>query len=129
VKAAARRRLAAKAVSLLESGEELQAVVWGQVIPPTFGLFASIQILTSAASPFRVILATNRRLLLCRAGRWTISLRAEVISELPRSTLIGPADGGGPLGIWRQTDALGERIYIRHAWFDEIAKADAAAGQ
>jgi hypothetical protein len=129
VTATTRRRLAAQADSLLEPGEQVQAVIWGLVIRPTFGPSASLRILMSSANPFRVIVATNRRLLLCRGGRWTISLSSEVLSELPRRTLIGPAHGGGPLGMWHHTDALGERIYIRRDWFDEIANADAAAGQ
>jgi hypothetical protein len=127
--ATARQRLAAQADSLLGPEEQVQAVIWGQVIGPSFGPFASIRILTSRASPFRVILATKRRLLLCRGGRWTISLSPEVLAELPRRMQIGPAHSGGPLGIWHHTDALGERIYIRRTWFDEIAKADAAVGQ
>ena len=62
-----------------------------------------------------------------RGNRWRIARSPKVLSELPRRTQIGPADGGGPLGIWHHTDALGERIYIRRAFFDEITKADTAA--
>ncbi len=121
VRATLRDRLTAQAGPLLESGEQVQAVIWGQVIRPTSGVYASVRILTSSTSPYRVIVATDRRMLMCPGGRWTKTLRPEVLSELPREATLGP-----PRGLWHHTDALGERIYIQRSFFDEIAKADAA---
>ena len=49
----------------------------------------------------------------------------EVEREIPRNTVIGPAEGG----LWYRTDALGEPLHISRRYFKDIEAADRAMGQ
>jgi hypothetical protein len=43
----------------------------------------------------------------------------EILRELPRQTLIGPAHG-----LWYRVDSLGERLYINKRFHKDIRAAD-----
>jgi hypothetical protein len=47
----------------------------------------------------------------------------EVGLDLPRNTVIGPAQG-----LWYQTDALAESLYINRRYHEDVAAADSAIG-
>jgi hypothetical protein len=121
VRSAVRGRLTAQAARVLQPGEQVQAVIWAQTLNPRLVPITPLRMLVGRGNPFRVIVATDRRLLLCLGGRWTRKLLPEVLAELPRATVIGPARG-----YWHRTDAFGERLYVQCSSHDEIAKADAA---
>ena len=118
---ALRDKIRANAAPLLQPGEEIQAVIPAQTISQYFVLISYWIILASNA--MRVIVVTDRRILLCRSGRVRITPVGEVLAELPRQTLIGPAHG-----LWYRTNALGQRLYINRRFHKDIADADAAAG-
>ena len=93
-----RDKIRANAKPFLQPGEEIQAVVPAQTIRQYWSL---ISFWLVARDTYRVIVATDRRILLCRSGRFTETAVRGVLAELPRRTVIGPAHG-----LWYRTDAL-----------------------
>src|ERR1700691_1978985 len=111
---AIRDKLTANAAPLLAPGEEIQAVIPAQTISQYFVLISYWIILASNA--LRVVVVTDRRILLCRSGRFRMTPVGEVLAELPRQTVIGPAHG-----LWYRTDALGGRLYINRRFHKDVA--------
>ena len=97
----------------------MQAVFVGQTTSQWFALI-SIWIIIMK-SPYRVVVVTDRRILVCRSGRFRTTPVKEVVNELPRTTRIGPASG-----LWYKCQTLGDRLYIHKRFHKDIAAADSA---
>jgi hypothetical protein len=117
---AIRDKLRANTADVLEPGEQVQAVFNAQAASPWLSIISIWIIMMKNA--YRIAVVTDKRILLIQAGRFSVTQNKGVIRELPRSTKIGPADG-----LWYQTDALGEHLWIHKRWAKDIAEADAAA--
>ncbi len=74
-----------------------------------------------AKDAYRVVVVTDRRILVCKSGRFRVTPVNEVVRELPRSTRIGPASG-----LWYRCESLGQRLYINKRFHKDIAAADDA---
>ncbi len=107
------------AAPLLAPGEEIQAVIPAQTLSGYWALLSGWILLLSGG--LRVIVATDRRILVCRSGRMRRTVVGEVLSEHPRATRIGPAHG-----LWYRTEALGQRLYIGRNNHRDVSEADAA---
>ena len=116
---AIRDKLRANAAHLLQPGEVVQAVFVGQTTSQWFALISIWIIIIK--SPYRVVVVTDRRILVCRSGRFRTTPVNEVIAELPRATRIGPASG-----LWYKCQTLGDRLYIHKRFHKDVASADAA---
>jgi hypothetical protein len=117
---AIRDKLRQNASHLLQPGEEIQTVFPAQTTSQYFVLISFWIIILSNA--YRVVVVTNRRILLCRSGRFRISPVKDVVRELPRQTLIGPAHG-----LWYRSESLGQRLYINKRFHRDVELADAGA--
>lgn len=117
---AIRDQLRENAAKHLQPGETIQAVFTAQTTSQWLGLLSYWIIIF--ANAYRVVVVTDRRILLCKSGRFRVTPVNDVIRELPRSTKIGPPDG-----LWHKTEALGEKIYINRRFFKDIEAADAGA--
>jgi hypothetical protein len=114
---AIRDKLRANAAPFLQPGENIQAVFCGQTTSQYFALISIwIIVLTNA---YRVVVVTDRRVLVCKSGRFRMTPVKEVIRELPRNTLIGPASG-----LWWRSESLGERLYVHKRFHKDVAAAD-----
>jgi hypothetical protein len=116
---AIRDKLAKNAAPLLQPGETIQAVFGAQTTSQYFALISYWIIIFKNA--YRVVVVTDRRILVCSAGRLSQTQVKEVLHELPRTTRIGPATG-----LWYKTEVLGERLYIAKRFHKDVAAADAA---
>src|ERR1700729_4259697 len=116
---AIRDKMAANAAPFLQPGETIQAVFAGQTTSAYFALISFWIIILSDS--YRAIVVTDRRILVCQAGRMSQTQIKGVIRELPRSTRIGP-----PSGLWYKSESLGERIYVHKRFHPDINRADAA---
>lgn len=117
---AIRDKLRANAAPFLQPGENVQAVFCGQTTSQYFALISVwIIILTNA---YRVVVVTDRRILICRSGRFRMTPVKEVLRELPRATRIGPASG-----LWWRSESLGERLYVHKRFHKDVAAADGQA--
>ena len=116
-----REKITKNAQPLLQPGESIQAVFAAQSTSQWFALI-SLWIIVLKNS-YRSVVVTDRRILVCQAGRLTLGAVKGVKAELPRSTHIGPASG-----LWYTTTALGEKLYIHKRFHKDVAAADALAG-
>jgi hypothetical protein len=116
---AIRDKLTKNATPLLQPGEVIQSVFAAQTTSQYFALISYWIIILKNA--YRVVVVTDRRILVCSSGRLSVTAVKAVLHELPRATRIGP-----PSGLWYKTDALGERLYIHKRFHKDIEAADAA---
>jgi hypothetical protein len=114
-----RDKIRTNAAHLLQSGEQVQAVIPAQTISAYFALLSTW--IVPIANAYRVIVVTDRRVLVCHTGRFRLSPVKSVEHEVARSVQIGPAHG-----LWYRTDALGRTLYINKRFHKDIAEADAA---
>jgi hypothetical protein len=116
---AVRDKMRANAAHLLQPGETIQAVFGAQTKSQYLAMLTYwILFFTNT---YRVVVVTDRRILVCRSGRLTMTPVHEVLRELPRSTRIGP-----PSGLWWRCATLGERLYIHKRFHKDVNAADAA---
>lgn len=116
---ALRDKLRANAAPLLQPGENIQAIFCGQTTSQYFALISYWIILFTNA--YRVVVVTDRRILVCKSGRFRITPVKAILRELPRNTRIGP-----PSGLWWRCETLGERLYINKRFHKDVNAADAA---
>ena len=116
---ALRDKLRSNAAHLLQPGETIQAVFCAQTVSAYFALISYWIIILSNA--YRVVVVTDRRIMVCRSGRFTITPVKSVENEVPRSTRIGE-----PSGLWWPCDTLGQKLYIHRRFHKDVREADAA---
>jgi hypothetical protein len=109
------------AAPLLQPGESIQSVFAAQTVSQYFALISYWIIIFKNA--YRVVVVTDRRILVCSSGRFRITPVKGVLRELPRHTVIGPAHG-----LWYKSESLGERLYINKRFHKDVAAADSLIG-
>src|SRR5438105_1677125 len=114
---AIRDTLRTNAQHLLQPGEQIQSIFGAQTTSQWFALISYWIIIASNA--YRVVVVTDKRILVCKSGRLRITPVNDVVVELPRNTRIGPASG-----LWYKTELGGERLYIHKRFHKDVAAAD-----
>jgi len=114
---AIRDTLRRNAAPLLAPDETVQAIFPAQTTSAYFALVSYWIIVFSNA--YRVIVVTDRRILVCRSGRFRITPVKGVLREVPRGVTIGPAHG-----LWYRFDVLGEKLYVNRRFFKDVETAD-----
>jgi hypothetical protein len=115
---ALRDTLRSNAAHLLAPGETIESVFPAQTTSAWFALLSIWIVVLSNA--YRVVVVTDRRIMVCQSGRFRMTPVRAVLHELPRYTRIGPANG-----LWYRTEALGDRLYIHKRFHKDVAAADA----
>jgi hypothetical protein len=115
---AIRDKLRSNAAHLLQPGENVQSVFAGQTASPYWALLSYWVIIFKNA--YRVVVVTDRRIMVCKSGRLSTKAVNEVVRELPRATRIG-----APSGVWFKCDSLGERLYVHKRFHKDVVAADA----
>lgn len=114
---AIRDKMTANAAPFLDPGEKVQAVFGAQTTSAYFVLI-SVWIIIFA-NAYRVVVVTDKRILVCRSGRFSTTPVKEVLRELPRGTRIGPASG-----LWWRCETLGEKLYVHKRFHKDVEAAD-----
>lgn len=115
---AIRDQLRSNATHLLQPGESIQAVFCAQTTSQYYALLSTLIIILSDA--YRVVVVTDKRILVCRSGRFRMTPVKHPVAELPRNTRIGP-----PRGLWWRCETLGELLYIHKRFHKDVTAADA----
>jgi Bacterial PH domain len=115
---AIRDKLSKNATPLLQPGESIQSIFCAQTVSAYFALISIWIIVFSNA--YRVIVVTDRRILVCRSGRFTMTPVKTVETEVPRATRLGE-----PNGLWWPCDSFGRRLYIHKRFHKDVRQADA----
>ena len=116
---AIRDKLRNRAAPLLQPGENVQSVFCAQTVSAYFALISVWIIIFSNA--YRVVVVTDRRILVCRAGRMLPAKVKGVEAEIPRGTRLGE-----PNGLWWPCDSLGRRLYVHRRFHKDVRIADTA---
>ena len=117
---ALRDKLGARVQPMLEPGEQVQEVILSQTGPNPF--LAVITYLVFFMVKRRIIVATDRAIVVIKAGAFTGTSAKEVIARLPRATRLGPVSG-----LWAKVDINGEKNYIHKRFHGDVARADSVA--
>lgn len=122
---ALRYKLAERAQPFLQPGEEVRHAFMGQTGPSPYLVMVSYLILLFSGK-YYVFAITDQRILVLRASKWRPSKLKSDNPEavLPRATQIGPMSG-----LWGQTRALGQRVWVHKRFHKDIAAADAEIAQ
>jgi hypothetical protein len=113
-----REKVRENAAHLLQPGELVQQVFQAQTRSAWLPL---ISLWAIFLTKLRLVLVTDRRILVYATGRLHATTPYELIAELPRNTLIGPTHG-----LWYKTQALGPKaLFIGRTFHKDVAAADA----
>lgn len=117
---ALRDNMLSSSAQYLQSGETPEAVFGAQTVSQwLFGLTGMIGFLI--VNKYRIVVVTQQRILVLDAGSMSMKKARGVVTELPRSTRLGP-----PSGIWHVIPANGEKLRVHRRFFKDIEAADAA---
>ena len=105
--------------SMLEPGEQIQAVIPAQTKSGWLGAIGSLWLLL--VNRYHPVVVTNKRILVTDSGRWTMGNPKSIVATLPRSTQIGP-----PHGLWWKCESFGDTLYVDKRFHGDVEKADAA---
>ena len=104
---------------MLDAGEHIQ-----EVFPTTtMGLMMTAlldRVLFFMPSTHRVVVVTDRRIVVFRSGKFSQGNPKEVLRSLPRATKIGP-----PKGLNYKTKVLGEKMFVHRRFHKDVESADA----
>ncbi len=115
---AIRDKLQSNAARLLQPGETVQQVFTAQTANPYWALASYWVVIFKNA--YRVVVVTDRRILVCKSGRMSTTPVGTVVGEFPRATRIGPAKGA-----WYKCETLGPRLFVHKRFHKDVAAADA----
>src|SRR3984885_14643520 len=116
---AIRDKLRKNAASVLQPGESIQSVFCAQTVSQYFSLISYWIIIF--ANAYRVVVVTDRRILVCRAGRLVQTQVKGVERGLPRGTRVGE-----PCGLWWRGEPPGGKPYHTRRFHKDVRAADAA---
>lgn len=117
---AVRDVMRASAAQFVEPGETIEQVFGAQTASPlTAPLIGSL--IALIINRYRIVVVTDRRILVLDAGKWTQRTARAVVSELPRATRLGPTSG-----LWFKIDTPAGKIHVRRYFYKDVNAADTA---
>jgi len=117
---AVRDVMRASAAQFVEPGETIEQVFGAQTASPlTAPLIGSL--IALIINRYRIVVVTDRRILVLDAGKWTQRTARAVVSELPRATRLGPTSG-----LWYKIDTPAGKIHVRRYFHKDVNAADTA---
>jgi hypothetical protein len=117
---ALRDSMVQSATPFLRPGEPVQAVIGAQTASQFVAGFAGIFVFLGL-NRYRILVATPDRILVLDAGKSSMKKARGVVTELPRSTRLGPGEG-----LWHRIPAGQEKLRVHRRFFKDIQAADSA---
>lgn len=108
------------AAPYLRPGEPIQAVIGAQTASQWLAALTGFLAFLSF-NRYRILVVTPTRILVLDAGKTSIKKARGVVTELPRSTRLGPGNG-----LWHRIPVGQENLRIHRRFFKDIEIADAA---
>ena len=115
-----RDTMRASAAQYLRPGEPVQAVIGAQTASQWLAALTGIFVFLGF-NHYRILAVTPTRIVVLDAGKVSMKKARGVVTELPRSTRLGPATG-----LWHQIPAAGETLRVHRRFFKDIETADSA---
>ena len=117
---ALRDSMRASAAQYLQPGEPIQAVIGAQTASQYLAALTGVFVFLGL-NRYRIIAVTPTRIVVLDAGKTSMKRARGVVTELPRSTRLGPGTG-----LWHQIQAGGETLRVHRRFFNDLDTADAA---
>jgi hypothetical protein len=117
---ALRDSMRASAAQYLQPGEPIQAVIGAQTASQWLAALTGALVFLSF-NHYRIIAVTPARIVVLDAGKVSMKKARGVVTELPRSTRLGPGTG-----LWHQIPAGRETLRVHRRFFKDLEAADAA---
>jgi hypothetical protein len=108
------------AAQYLQPGEPIQAVIGAQTASAWLAGLTGVLVFLSL-NKYRIIAVTPSRIVVLDAGKTSMKKARGVVTELPRSTRLGPGSG-----VWHQIPAGSETLRVHRRFFKDLQTADAA---
>lgn len=105
----------------LQPGEQIQEVFLAQTGPSPW--LGALTALIWFAVKRRIVVVTDRALVVFSASWWTGTHPKVMLGRLPRSTTVGPLSG-----LWAKSVIGGEQVHIHKRFHQDVARADHLAG-
>ncbi len=109
------------ATQYLRPGEPVQAVIGAQTASQWLAALTGIFVFLGL-NRYRILAVTPDRILVLDAGRSSMKKARGVVTELPRSTRLGPGTG-----MWHQIPAGQEKLRVHRRFFKDLQAADTEA--
>jgi hypothetical protein len=110
------------AIPFLEPGEPVQAVIGAQTASQYVAGIAGIFVFLGL-NRYRILAVTPTRIVVLDAGKTSMKKARGVVTELPRSTRLGPGTG-----MWHQIPAGQEKLRVHRRFFKDLDTADSTVG-
>jgi hypothetical protein len=108
------------AAPYLQPGEPVQAVIGAQTASQWLAALTGFFVFLGL-NRYRILAVTPARILVLDAGKTSMKKARGVVTELPRSTRLGPGTG-----LWHRIPAGHETLRVHRRFFADIYAADAA---
>lgn len=108
------------AAQYLRPGEPIQAVIGAQTASAWLAGLTGFLVFLSL-NKYRIIVATPTRIVVLDAGKTSLKKARGVVTELPRSTRLGPGTG-----VWHRVQAGSETLRVHRRFFKDLEAADSA---
>lgn len=122
-----RDKIRTNAAPHLQPGETVQVVFPAQTISQYLFLpllllgILPLVIALLVARPFRTVVVTDRRILVCQAGRLRTTTVEQVLEEGARTTRLGE-----PSGLWWVCTSLGSsKLHVNKRFHRDVRESDA----
>jgi hypothetical protein len=109
------------AAPFLQPGEQVQAVIGAQTASQWLAALTGIFVFLGL-NKYRILAVTPTRIVVLDAGKASMKKARGVVTELPRSTRLGPGTG-----IWHSIPAGSETLRVHRRFFKDIETADSVA--
>jgi hypothetical protein len=118
---ALRDSMRASAAQYLRPDETVEAVFGAQTASQWLAALTGVLVFLGL-NRYRIVVVTPQRILILDGGRVSMKKARGVVTELPRSTLLGPGSG-----LWHVIPAGNEKLRVHRRFFKDIQAADASA--
>ena len=108
------------AAQYLRPGEPIQAVIGAQTASQWLAALTGFFVFLGL-NHYRILAVTPNRILVLDAGKTSMKTARGVVTELPRSTRLGPGQG-----LWHRIPVGNENLRVHRRFFKDIEAADTA---
>ena len=108
------------AAQYLRPGEPIQAVIGAQTASQWLAALGGFLVFLGL-NRYRILAVTPARIVVLDAGKTSMKKARGVVTELPRSTRLGPGSG-----LWHRIPAGSENLRVHRRFFKDLETADSA---
>ena len=106
------------AAQYLRPGEPIQAVIGAQTASQWLAALTGFFVFLGL-NRYRILVVTPARIVVMDAGKTSMKKARGVVTELPRSTRLGPGTG-----LWHRVQVGQENLRIHRRFFKDLETAD-----